>query len=91
MNEVGDMSGLAEIIPGIYEHFKGGRYLVLGVARWDETEEPMVVYVRLYSRPGPPMSVRRVASFGESVETPSGVVPRFRFLGLAEPGGPQWK
>jgi hypothetical protein len=33
---------------GIYKHFKGNNYLVLGLARHSETEEPMVVYRCLY-------------------------------------------
>lgn len=30
--------------PGKYQHYKGGRYLVLGVALHTETGEPMVFY-----------------------------------------------
>ena len=33
---------------GIYEHYKGRKYLVLGVARHTETEELMAVYIPLY-------------------------------------------
>ena len=29
---------------GLYRHFKGGLYTVLGVAQYSETEEKMVVY-----------------------------------------------
>lgn len=34
--------------PGVYVHYKGGRYEVVGVARHSETLEPMVVYRALY-------------------------------------------
>ena len=33
-----------EITNGIYRHFKGGTYEVIGVGRHSETEEPIVVY-----------------------------------------------
>lgn len=34
--------------PGIYEHFKGNRYEVIGVGRHSETEEEFVYYRKLY-------------------------------------------
>lgn len=33
---------------GIYQHYKGGKYLVLGIAKHSETKEDSVVYVTLY-------------------------------------------
>ena len=33
---------------GIYEHYKGNRYEVLGLAKHSETEEELVVYKQLY-------------------------------------------
>ena len=35
-------------INGIYKHFKGDYYLVVDVANDSETQEPFVVYRRLY-------------------------------------------
>ena len=35
---------LADIPPGRYRHFKGATYVVVGMARHSETEEPFVVY-----------------------------------------------
>lgn len=35
--------------PGLYRHFKGGRYLVLGEAKHTEGGEPVVVYLPLYN------------------------------------------
>lgn len=44
---------------GIYQHYKGGFYQVLGVAQHTETGEEMVVYVSLDATlPGPRMRVR---------------------------------
>jgi hypothetical protein len=36
---------------GVYEHYKGKKYLVLGVARHTETGELVAVYVPLYEPP----------------------------------------
>ena len=64
---------------GVYEHYKGGKYLLLGIAQHTETEEMMVVYVSLTGAhlPGPRLRVRPLALFTDQVE--SG--PRFRFVG----------
>ncbi len=35
-------------INGIYKHFKGDYYLVVGIAYDSETKEEMVIYRRLY-------------------------------------------
>lgn len=50
---------------GVYQHYKGGRYLVLGAARHTETDEIMVVYTPLYEHPsgGMPMQVRPMEMF----------------------------
>ncbi|HEX8560742.1 MAG TPA: DUF1653 domain-containing protein [Pyrinomonadaceae bacterium] len=74
---------------GVYEHYKGKRYLVLGVARHTETGELMAVYVPLYEVAddgGAPMSVRPLEMFTGSVEVGSETKPRFRFTG-GEAGG----
>ena len=48
MSEDRPVPPLPEIIPGIYQHYKGQRYEVYGVARHSETFEPLVVYRPLY-------------------------------------------
>ena len=69
---------------GVYEHYKGKKYLVLGVARHTETGELMAVYVPLYELPGNrgvQMAVRPLEMFTEDVEVGSEFRPRFRFTG----------
>lgn len=53
--------------PGIYRHYKGGLYEVVGTARHSETEEPLVVYRALYGDYG--LWVRPAALFaGQTAE-----------------------
>jgi hypothetical protein len=69
---------------GVYEHYKGKKYLVLGVARHTETGELMAVYVPLYElhgNEGVQMSVRPLEMFVGHVEVGSERRPRFRFTG----------
>jgi hypothetical protein len=72
---------------GVYRHYKGGHYLVLGVARHSETEEPLVVYVRLYARTGCPLWVRPLANFTSKTLNAAGkCVQRFKYVGPEEKG-----
>ena len=76
--------------PGVYEHFKGARYLVLTTARHSETEEALVVYRTLYGDYS--TWVRPVSMFVEHVERDGYSGPRFRPVVIdgeppAEPGG----
>jgi hypothetical protein len=65
--------------PGLYRHYKGGQYRVLGLARHSETLEPLAVYQALYGEGG--LWVRPAAMFGETVAVGSGRVPRFARIG----------
>ena len=56
----------------------------LGLARQDETDEVVVVYVRLYERDGLPMSTRKLSIWNETVEHEGRTVPRFRFIGQVQ-------
>jgi len=64
---------------GIYEHYKGNRYEVLGVARHSETLEEMVVYRALYGEHD--LWLRPLSMFLEDVEVDGKNMPRFRFVG----------
>lgn len=62
-----------ENIRGMYRHFKGKIYEVLGLVRHSETEEPMV----LYQAPDGKKWVRPAAMFFESIERNGKMVKRF--------------
>jgi hypothetical protein len=62
-------------IPGLYRHYKGQPYRVLGTARHSETMEPLVVYQALYGEHG--LWVRPSAMFMESVSVDGRLQPRF--------------
>ena len=63
---------------GIYQHYKGNRYQVLGLARHSKTLEEMVVYQALYPNYG--FWVRPRALFEEMVTYQGHHCPRFRFV-----------
>jgi hypothetical protein len=65
--------------PGLYRHYKGNDYRVIGVARHSETEVPLVVYQALYGERG--LWVRPAAMFNEKVEVGGKCVPRFTRVG----------
>ena len=66
-----------EIRPGIWRHFKGNRYQVIGVAKHSETLEPMVVYRALYGEGG--LWVRPASMWLETVERDGKTYQRFVF------------
>jgi len=63
------------IDPGLYRHYKGNDYEVLGVATHSETGESLVVYRALYGEFG--LWVRPLAMFEETVQIDGVVTPRF--------------
>lgn len=68
---------------GVYRHYKGNFYRVLGEARHSETLEAMVVYQALYGERG--LWVRPKAMFLEKVLVAGREVPRFDYRGPEEP------
>ena len=65
------------IRPGIWRHFKGNRYQVIGVAKHSETLEDMVVYRALYGEGG--LWVRPASMWLENVERDGKTYQRFVF------------
>lgn len=61
--------------PGLYRHYKGKDYEVLGTATHSETGERLVVYRCLYGDFD--LWVRPLAMFMESVVVEGRTVPRF--------------
>ena len=68
-----------EIKLGVYQHFKGNRYRVTGIARHSETLEELVIYQALDGEGD--IWVRPVASFIGQAETEKGLVARFIYEG----------
>lgn len=68
---------MQEIRPGIWRHFKGNRYQVIGVAKHSETLEDMVVYRALYGEGG--LWVRPASMWLENVERDGKTYQRFVF------------
>ena len=74
---------MKEIKPGIYKHFKGGKYKVLQIANHSETLEKFVIYEVLYEcRTYGKGSIwaRPLDMFKEDVEVNGKTVPRFKFI-----------
>ncbi|NTW61420.1 DUF1653 domain-containing protein [Candidatus Saccharibacteria bacterium] len=67
------------IKPGVYEHYKGGRYVFVGCAKHSETLEDLVIYqsisdpAKIWARP--------TDMFLGSVVIDGKAAPRFRYLG----------
>jgi hypothetical protein len=64
------------VAPGLYEHYKGMRYEVLGTARHSETLEPLAVYRALYGDFG--LWVRPAAMFLEAINIDGVCQKRFQ-------------
>ena len=62
-------------VPGIYRHYKGNLYEVMGTAQHSESAETLVVYRALYGDYG--LWVRPLAMFTESVTKEENTQPRF--------------
>ncbi|OGX05511.1 MAG: hypothetical protein A2Z88_10435 [Omnitrophica WOR_2 bacterium GWA2_47_8] len=68
---------------GIYEHYKGKQYEVLGIVHHSETVEPLVLYKALYEIPQfgkDSLWVRPLKIFTENVMVNGKETPRFKFV-----------
>jgi hypothetical protein len=63
---------------GLYKHYKGNRYRVLGISKHSETQEELVVYQAQYG--SRQIWVRPLASFMQSVLILGQEVPRFQLI-----------
>ncbi len=72
------MEAMPEIRPGVYRHFKGNEYQLLGLARHSETCQPMVVYRALYGEGG--LWVRPAHMWLEEVDRDGYKGPRFQYV-----------
>lgn len=68
------------ISPGIYKHYKGNLYLVIGLAKHSETLQDIVVYQALYDSHNfgkNALWVRPLDNFLQKVTIDSQEIPRF--------------
>lgn len=65
------------IRPGVYRHYKGMNYFVLGISKDSETGEVCVLYRPLYDSAWSQLWHRPLAMFIESVQVGGVDVPRF--------------
>jgi hypothetical protein len=76
-----EFDDIPTIEPGLYQHYKGGKYEVLGIGCNTEAHEYYVVYSPSEPKAGiPKMWVRPYAMFVETVEVDGKTIPRFKKL-----------
>lgn len=78
MSEVKMSEKAVNLKMGIYEHYKGKRYEVLGVVFHSETLEELVLYKALYGKKY--IWVRPIDMFLENVNVDGNLKPRFKFI-----------
>ncbi|CAN5699742.1 hypothetical protein BH11PSE7_BH11PSE7_16880 [soil metagenome] len=70
-----ELPPLIETPTGLYRHYKGNMYEVVGTVRHSESLEPMTLYRALYGERG--LWVRPAAMFNEKVVIKGVLQPRF--------------
>lgn len=79
MTNTTDVDPPPDVVPGLYHHFRGGFYEVLGVARHEANGRLYVVYRSAGDR-HPRMWIRPINRFVEVLEVRGQKVPRFRLV-----------
>lgn len=69
-----------EVKKGIYQHYKGKKYEVLGIAKHSETLEDMVIYKALYENSLSNFWVRPLKMWNEKIEINGKTVKRFELI-----------
>ena len=64
--------------PGLYKHYKGNEYEVIGVAKHSETLEDLVVYRALYGDYD--LWLRPLKMFEEIIEVDGKKIKRFEYI-----------
>lgn len=77
-----NMTDSATLRPGVYRHYKGKDYEVVGTATHSESGEILVVYRCLYGDYD--LWVRPLVMFQETVEVNGEIIPRFAYCGDKE-------
>ena len=75
---VTNYKNMNKIFLGKYEHYKGGQYEVIDIAKHSETLEELVIYRALYGEHG--LWARPLKMFLETVEIEGKEIPRFKFM-----------
>lgn len=79
MKKIGISVNAKKLKLGVYQHYKGNKYQVLGVALHSETLEELVIYKALYCEGL--TWVRPLKMFLENVDIEGKMKPRFHYLG----------
>jgi hypothetical protein len=68
---------MEEVKIGLYKHYKGNIYEVIGIATHSETLDKLVVYKATYQKEGENLWVRPINMFTETVVVEGKAVKRF--------------
>lgn len=74
-----EVFAIPELEPGLYRHYKGNEYNVLGVGRHTEADEYFVMYSPVEQKPGAPsIWLRPYHMLIETVDINGKTIPRFQ-------------